>query len=193
MNKSISLDQLKSNRFNTNKLVKALFFLLFLSVIFSSCTSKKGLVPKSGFEKPSTKISKKYSELMDVSKKAIKNGKLYGFIDDWQGTKYQFGGLSKKGIDCSGLVYLAFKDVYEKEIPRMTSQQVEAIKRKYESQLKEGDLVFFDYEGKKFSHVGIYLQNGYYFHASTSKGVMVAKLKDPYTYKYFSRGGSLKN
>jgi probable lipoprotein NlpC len=192
MNKIFNLDLIKTSILNLKFYIKPVFLFIFLALAFTSCKSKKILVPKSGFEKPSPKIVKKYSELMDVSKKAIKNGKLYGFIDDWQGTKYQYGGLSKRGVDCSGLVYLAFKDVYEKEIPRMTSQQVDAIKRKYENQLKEGDLVFFDYEGKKFSHVGIYLQNGYYFHASTSKGVMVAKLKDPYTYKYFSRGGSLK-
>lgn len=132
-----------------------------------------------------------YADLMDVSPKAIKNKKLYEFIEEWKGTKYQFGGLSKRGIDCSGLVYLVFRDAYDKQIPRNTSQQLEMIKRKYEGQLKEGDLVFFDYDGKKFSHVGIYLQNGYYFHASTSKGVMVAKLRDPFTYKYFSRGGSI--
>ena len=59
-------------------------------------------------------------------------------------------------------------------------------------ELTEGDLVFFDYDGKKFSHVAVYLQNGYYVHASSSKGVIITKLHDPYTYKYFSRCGSIK-
>ncbi len=170
---------------------KILVFIICGFLILTSCKSKKMLISKSRSEKPSAKIVNKYAELMDVSKKAIKNGKLYEFIDDWQGTKYQYGGLSKKGIDCSGLVYLAYKDVYDLTIPRVTNQQVDIIKRKYESNLKEGDLVFFNYDGKKFSHVGIYLQNGYYVHASTNRGVIVAKLRDPYTYKYFSRGGSV--
>ena len=61
-----------------------------------------------------------------------------------------------------------------------------------QGRVKEGDLVFFDFDGKKYSHVGIYLQNGYFFHASTSRGVMVGKLKDGYNYKYFSRAGSVK-
>lgn len=172
-----------------------LFYLLIIScaLAFSSCKSKKNSLPssKSKSEKSSSKIVNQYADLMYVSPKAIKNKKLYEFIEEWKGTKYEFGGLSKRGIDCSGLVYLAFRDAYGKQIPRNTSQQLEMIKRKYEGQLKEGDLVFFDYDGKKFSHVGIYLQNGYYFHASTSKGVMVAKLRDPYTYKYFSRGGTI--
>lgn len=174
-----------------SKLIYLIILSLFL--VASSCKSKKNALSSSNnkSEKPSGKIVNQYADLMDVSPKAIKNKKLYEFIEEWKGTKYQFGGLNKRGIDCSGLVYLAYRDVWGKQIPRNTSQQLEIIKRKYEGQLKEGDLVFFDYDGKKFSHVGIYLQNGFYFHASTSKGVMVAKLKDPYTYKYFSRGGSV--
>lgn len=167
--------------------------VLLIALSFTSCKSKKNLsTAKTNFEKPSNKIASKYADVMDVSKKQIKNGELYSFIDDWEGTKYQFGGLTKRGIDCSGLTYLIYKEIYGKEIPRMTSKQVEIIKRKYENQLKEGDLVFFDFDGKKFSHVGVYLQNGYYVHASTKRGVMLEKLQNPYTYKYFSRGGSVK-
>jgi lipoprotein Spr/probable lipoprotein NlpC len=163
-------------------------------LIFTSCKSKKKLAKssKNKIEKPSTKIASKYAEVMNVSKNDIRNGSLYEFIDDWEGTKYQFGGLDKRGIDCSGLVFLVYQEVYNQKIPRTTSQQVEAIKRKYEKQLEEGDLVFFDFDGKKFSHVGIYLQNGYFFHASTSKGVMVGKIKDGYNYKYFTRCGSVR-
>ncbi len=129
---------------------------------------------------------------MEVSPKKITNGKLYNFIDQWEGTKHRTGGLDKNGIDCSGFTYLLYRDVYGKPIPRNTSQQVQLIKRRYENQLKEGDLVFFNYNNKKNSHVGVFLQNGYYVHASTRRGVVVQKLRDPYTYKYFSRGGSVK-
>ncbi len=181
--------------FSTDFLKRNLLFLTaVIALSFTSCKPKKNFAgsSKGNFEIPSNKIASKYAEAMDVSKKQIKNGDLYDFIDDWEGTKYQFGGLSKRGIDCSGLTFLIYKDVYGKEIPRVTSQQVEIIKRKYESQLREGDLVFFDFDGKKFSHVGVYLQNGYYVHSSTKRGVMLEKLRNPYTYKYFSRGGSVK-
>ena len=57
--------------------------------------------------------------------------------------------------------------------------------------MKEGDLVFFDFDGKQFSHVGVYLQNGYIVHASSIKGVIVVKLRSPSMYKYFSRAGSV--
>jgi cell wall-associated NlpC family hydrolase len=73
----------------------------------------------------------------------------------------------------------------------MTSQQVQVIRRKYEDQLQEGDLVFFDFDGKKFSHVGVYLQNGYIVHASSRRGVIIVRLRDPSMYKYFSRAGSV--
>jgi probable lipoprotein NlpC len=136
-------------------------------------------------------IAEKYSEKMGVDKGDIKNGRLYAFIEDWYGTPYHFGGQDKSGIDCSGFVQLLQQQVYGLVLPRVTSQQVGVIKRKYEEQLQEGDLVFWDYDGKKFSHVGVYLQNDYVVHASTSKGVIIIKLHDPYTYKYFSRCGSV--
>ncbi len=181
-------------RLSQYPLRNTLYLILIICLTFTACKSKKNTLKNSKYkiEKPSNKIASKYAEMMDVSKSSIKNGSLYEFIDDWEGTKYQYGGLDKRGIDCSGLVYLIYQEVYHQQIPRTTSQQVEIIKRKYENQFKEGDLVFFDFDGKKFSHVGLYLQNGYYVHASTKRGVMVEKLRNPYTYKYFSRGGSVK-
>lgn len=168
---------------------KRVFLFYFLSTfLFVACSSRKNL----SSSKNNTAVVQKYARIMDVPKKKIKNPELYQFIDEWIGTRYQFGGLSKNGIDCSGFTHLLYKEVYHKNIPRNTAEQVKIIKRKYEGQLKEGDLVFFDYDKKKFSHVGLFLQNGYYVHASTRRGVMVQKLKDPYTYKYFSRGGSVK-
>jgi probable lipoprotein NlpC len=164
-----------------------LFPLLFIV----ACSSKKNLNKNIHGKVLSPSTINKYAGMMNVSPRNINNKQLYSFIDNWMGTKYRYGGLQKSGIDCSGLVYLLFKEVYNKELPRNTSQQANVIKKKYENQLKEGDLVFFDYDGKKLSHVGVFLQNGYYVHASTQKGVIISKLKDPYTYKYFSKAGSV--
>jgi probable lipoprotein NlpC len=140
--------------------------------------------------KPQTDIAEKYSEMMQVDKSAIQNGRLYAFIDQWYGTPYKFGGLDKDGIDCSGLAFLLEQEVYGITIPRMTSKQINVIKREYEEDLREGDLVFFDFDGKKFSHVGVYLQNGYIVHASSTKGVIIVPLHGA-IYKYFSRAGAI--
>lgn len=171
------------------KHIKLLF--LFPLLLIVACSSKKNLNNKTSNKVVSSSTINKYAGMMNVSPRNINNKQLYSFIDDWMGTKYRYGGLHKSGIDCSGLVYLLYKQVYNKQLPRNTSQQANVIKKKYENQLKEGDLVFFDYDGKKLSHVGVFLQNGYYVHASTQKGVIISKLKDPYTYKYFSKAGSV--
>ena len=89
---------------------------------------------------------------MGVDKGDIQNGRLYAFIDDWYGTAYKFGGLDKGGIDCSGLAFLLEQQVYGITMPRMTSGQINVIKREYESDLKEGDLVFFNIDGGQFNY-----------------------------------------
>lgn len=190
-----------------NKL-RLLFCLLFLAIINSSCHTINSILHRDNGDsrdynessgddntpanvRPRANIAEKYSALLNVDESKIQNGRLYAFIDYWMGTPYRFGGLDKDGIDCSGLAFLLEQQVYGVSIPRSTGEQINVIKRKYEEQLTEGDLVFFDYDGKKFSHVGIYLQNGYYVHASATKGVTITLLHDPYTYKYFSRCGSI--
>jgi len=139
---------------------------------------------------PQASIADKYSQIMGVDKSVIQNGRLYAFIDQWYGTPYKFGGEDKGGVDCSGLVQLLESQVYGITLPRVTIQQVTVIKREYEEDLKEGDLVFFDFDGRQFSHVGVYLQNGYIVHASSTKGVMIVPLHGS-MYKYFSRCGSV--
>jgi lipoprotein Spr/probable lipoprotein NlpC len=171
------------------------YLLLFASVaVLASCHSRKAAMRGNPGDVvvPSSDIASKYADIMNVNRGDIQNGRLYAFIDQWMGTPYKFGGLDKDGVDCSGLTFLLEQQVYGITIPRMTSKQITVIKRKYEEDLKEGDLVFFDFDGKQFSHVGVYLQNGYVVHASSRRGVIIVRLRDPSMYKYFSRAGSIE-
>ncbi|WP_237057562.1 NlpC/P60 family protein [Microbulbifer sediminum] len=105
--------------------------------------------------------------------------KIYAQYREWKGTRYALGGMSKRGIDCSGLVYATYRDHLGIEIPRTTRHQSRigrAIKR---SDLRAGDLVFFK-TGHKVRHVGIYIEDGKFFHASTSRGVTISRLSDYY-------------
>lgn len=105
--------------------------------------------------------------------------RLYTQLEKWQGAPYQMGGLSKGGIDCSGFVYLTYKDHFGIELPRTTGQQAKSGQPVDVTVLQAGDLVFFK-TGILVKHVGIYVENGEFLHASTGKGVMLSKLSDPY-------------
>jgi lipoprotein Spr/probable lipoprotein NlpC len=177
---------------NLNSYLKKCFILLMGALVLSSCHTKKAALKGEPGEivQPQANIADKYAQIMGVKSEEITNGRLYNFIELWAGVPYKFGGLDKDGVDCSGLACLLEKEVYGISLPRITWQQVAVIKRKYESDLKEGDLVFFDFDGKQFSHVGVYLQNGYIVHASSIKGVIIVPLHGA-IYKYFSRAGSI--
>ena len=161
------------------------------SLAFTSCKSPKILTDASTARNRDFKgnVQERYAALLNVNEKDIRNEKLYRFIDDWMGVPNVAGGMDKKGADCSGFTILLQKEIYNRQLPRTASQMAESVKRKYEDELKEGDLVFFNFGGQKFNHVGVYLQNNRFVHVSTSKGVIVSNLKDPWYYKYFSRGG----
>lgn len=175
----------------TSKII--LVFLGLFLCLYTSCKSKKIITDASkakSIEQGS--IKERYASLLNVKEKELENEKLYRFIDSWIGVPHRSGGMDKKGVDCSGFTFLLEKEVYNKDLPRTARSMADVVKRKYENQLVEGDLIFFDFEGQKFSHVGVYLHNNKFVHASTSKGVIISDLKDIWYYKYFTRAGSVK-
>lgn len=109
---------------------------------------------------------------------------LYAQYKEWQGSPYRLGGLSKRGVDCSGFVYLTFKDRFGLAFPRTTKGQVKLGKSVSIKKLQTGDLVFFK-TGWRTRHVGIYLSGGRFLHASTSKGVIISKLDNVYWKKKY--------
>ena len=170
-----------------------LLFMIFISAFaLSSCKSKK-IISDNTSQKGGGSLRARYATILDVPEKEIKNDKLYRFLDEWMGVPYRDAGMDKNGLDCSGFVTIIQKEVFNRSVPRVAGQMAQTVKRKYEDELEEGDLVFFDFKGRKFSHVGVYLRNNRFAHASTSKGVVISNLKDPWYYKYFSRAGSMKD
>lgn len=134
------------------------------------------------------------SEILDVNESILKNKNLYNFIIDWYGTPYKYGGNDQNGVDCSGFTNALYKDIYKIQLPRVSKDIAENIKRKYTNDLKEGDLVFFSF-GKSgtVNHVGVYLHNNMFVHASTSKGVIISNLNESYYGDYLVKCGSYKN
>jgi len=100
------------------------------------------------------------------------------------GTPYQYGGTSRRGIDCSGLSYQVYKEAVGIDLPRTADAQAEVGKAIPRSQAGPGDLVFFrEPKAKKVTHVGILVsdgEEGRFIHASTSKGVREDTLNNPY-------------
>lgn len=130
---------------------------------------------------------------MHVSQGSIKNYRLYNMIEDWYGVPYRSGGNDMSGIDCSGWVKQVYTRVYNREVPRTAATQYDISKHKRKvKKLSEGDLVFFNVKGDKLAHVGIYLKNRYFVHASSSKGIMVSNLDEPYWKHAYHRGGKMK-
>lgn len=133
----------------------------------------------------------KYAMMLNVDVESLKNLSLFSFIDDWFGTRYRMGGTTKKGIDCSALTSSLLLAVYGFAVPRTAHQQYKATEHIKKDELKEGDLVFFNTHGG-VSHVGLYLYNNYFVHASSSQGVTISSLEDSYYAKRFICGGRVE-
>ena len=136
-------------------------------------------------------LREKYAEKLQVPAVSITNFALYRFVDEWYSVPYQYGGKTKSGIDCSGLTCALYKAVYQKTISGSAATLWTKCKAVNEKQLSEGDLVFFKIGGDKVSHVGVYLQNRRFVHASTKKGVIISSLDEAYYTKYFFKAGTI--
>ena len=173
-------------------IVRQIIILSAALFVLSSCSTKVLTDARDSRRKEIRgNLKERYAAVLNVDAKEIRNEKLYHFIDNWMGVPHRDGGMDKRGVDCSGFTSILAKEIYNRSLPRVAAQMADRVKRKYEDELKEGDLVFFDFNGRKFSHVGVYLANNKFVHTSTSKGVIISDLKDPWYYKYFSRAGSI--
>ena len=157
--------------------------ILGLVVSLSSCRSAAPRLDYKALARASVRLG--------VDIRLEDNHKLYIEAAEWMGVPYRTGGESKRGADCSGLTCQIYKKVYHTKLSRSTEGQKKESSKVAKRNLREGDLVFFtsSRSGRKVAHVGIYLKDGKFIHASTSQGVIVSRLDEPYYTKHWISGG----
>ncbi|MDG4951525.1 C40 family peptidase [Weeksellaceae bacterium KMM 9724] len=144
--------------------IKFTSYLVFVLIFLASCgtVGKKSKVDNSVTGRAKTVLQEAHS---------------------YMGTPYKYGGVTKRGMDCSGLVLQSYKKV-NIDLPRITRDQAKHGMKVKLRNVQPGDLLFFNTSGSKISHVGIvdHIKNGeiFFIHASTSKGVMVSSLENTY-------------
>lgn len=114
-----------------------------------------------------------------LSDPAYARSALYEQYQEWKGVPYRDGGESRRGVDCSGFIQLTFREQFAIRLPRDTGSQAQLGRSISARQLRPGDLVFF-HIGKQTRHVGVVVEKNKFLHASTSKGVMISDLNQPY-------------
>lgn len=158
--------------------------MIVLTSLFYGCGS---IAPKYNYQE----IARASIRLgMDISIKD--NHTLYIESSKWLGVPYRRGGNTLEGVDCSGFTSAIYKKVYRRKLERNSENQRNKDCRKVKKRnLREGDLVFF-HNGKKkkrATHVGIYLKDQKFIHASTRQGVIVSRLDEVYWEKHWLSGG----
>lgn len=119
------------------------------------------------------------------------NRALLSEVMEWLGTPYRYGGHTRQGVDCSGLVNHIYLKVYNINLERSSVNMARNIHKVNKSHLREGDLVFFRINQNNISHVGIYISNNKFVHASTSRGVIVSDMDQEYYRRRFAFGGRI--
>jgi lipoprotein Spr len=164
---------------------------LLFSVLTVNAQTKPAPAVADNSSDDQESLAKTYlSQIMGVALSATSNLKLFEFVHDWIGTPYRFGGSSRKGIDCSAFTKEMYSQVFNLTIKRSSRDIFSMVNPVRRDELKEGDLVFFKIRSRSISHVGVYLGNGRFAHAS-SKGVAISSLEDRYYNRYFYKGGRL--
>lgn len=177
------------NSYRTMRKILALFFLF---AVASCGTVKKKTTYSETKERTITvKASEEKTEASEEETKPNKRelkklSKADGVINTaltFSGTRYKFGGTTKKGMDCSGLLYVSFGE-HDVQLPRVSHQMAQKGKKVKIKNIEKGDLLFFktSKRGKKINHVGmvVSIKNDEikFIHASSSRGVTVSSLRE---------------
>jgi lipoprotein Spr len=157
-------------------------FKLLISILSLSFASFSAF----SFQLPASMLSSGSSLAASPARTALEHretGPLRSRIIDqyqaWKGTHYQWGGTTHRGVDCSALMQHLFSDAAHLRLPRTTGEQIQRGVQVSQYRLQAGDLVFFQ-TGPHRRHVGVYIGNNQFIHASTSEGVTVSTLASNY-------------
>jgi cell wall-associated NlpC family hydrolase len=150
----------------------------------SSLSTNNAYVGRSSSIEKASELQLKYAVLLNTEVELLEDNALLEHIDEWYGTRYRYGGTTKSGIDCSAFVQAIYLSAFAMSLPRTARDQYRQSRIISATEVKTGDLVFFNTTGG-ISHVGIYLQNNKFVHASTSYGVTISDMFDPYYLKRF--------
>ncbi|HOB77313.1 MAG: C40 family peptidase [Bacteroidales bacterium] len=113
-------------------------------------------------------------------------------IDRWIGVPYKYGGKDENGTDCSGMVMTIYENVYGFKLNRSSYDIIQNVIKVPVEEARFGDLVFFKINNSNVSHVGIYIGDNQFVHASTKAGVRIDSLEMPYYQKRFYMVGRIK-
>ena len=187
MDEQIIMNQRIMNKIMMNKIMKfkALLILFGMNLLLHSCSTPTPRVDYQALAKASVQLN------MDIN--LNDDHKLYIEASQWIGVPYRSGGSSKHGTDCSGMVYQICRKVYRVLVPRNSEEMKRNSLKVSKSKLQAGDLVFFSStrHPKRVAHVGIYLKDNKFIHASTTKGVIISSLKEDYYKKHWMQGGRI--
>jgi len=168
-----------------------------LLLLLAGCASRSPVDPESAPEAPATTRAKQKASPGNTAPDLQSQQELDALVaevmseapplrvsleaqhEDWKGVPYRYGGLSPRGVDCSGFVYLTFLSRLGMQVPRTTTELLKSGEKVRRDDIRVGDLVFFR-TGPGNRHVGIYMGNGDFLHASSSQGVMTSSLSNPY-------------
>ena len=168
-----------------------LLFIISLSTVNVYATGGENGDKKENKSQVDNNTLGYYSQIFGFDIKKIFNLELYDLIDKWLGTPYRYAGNSIKGIDCSGFAKVLYKSAYDILLEGSSADIFKSIVPVAKDELSEGDLVFFKVRKGRISHVGVYLGQNKFAHASSSSGVMISDLDEPYWKQRYFKGGRM--
>jgi probable lipoprotein NlpC len=152
---------------------------LFAALIIAACAPLRPLAPHQASSNSPSQQEQQGSQIFQSSKNITGIAAWDNVLYPWLGTPYKTGGNTKRGTDCSGFVGSVYMEKEGRRLPRTTTDGFKNGRPVDKNQLTIGDLVYFGERGRA-NHVGLFVGNGSFIHASTSHGVMISPLNDIY-------------